>query len=259
MHVRKLSVLILAALLAACASQPSSKYPYPPQFVSPDQVNVYTLPAPPQPGSTQYKHEIKDILAMQKQLTPEEIAAIQGEIHISPQMLVEPVLGEQFTPENLPKLYALLDHAQSDAWRIGDTIQEHWNETRPWLADARVKRYVEEIHRPGYPSGHTTTNTTWALILGDMMPQQQDKLVARASEIGHHRVEGGAHFPHDIEQGRKLAHVIYQRMQMSPTFVAERNAAQLELDAFIQAQLKAGVPMRCCTAQAAVPATDNDD
>ena len=246
--LRQLSVLFLALTLAACGSQPASKYPYPPQFVSTADVTVNTLPAPPQPGSSEYKKEIKDILRRQAALTPAQIAAIQDEIHIRPEMLVEPVMGAQFTPENLPKLYALLDRAQSDSWRIGDVIQDRWNETRPWLADPRVKRYVEEIHRPGYPSGHTTTNMVWALMLSDMAPKQSDALISRAWQIGQHRVDGGAHFPHDIEAGKRLARIIYAHMRMTPDYGAAQNEAQLELDDFVRQQIKEG-KLPCCAPQ----------
>ena len=248
--LRQLSVLFLALTLAACGSQPASKYPYPPQFVSSADVTINTLAAPPQPGSAQYKKEIKDIIARQAKLTPEQITAIQDEIHIRPEMLVEPVLGAQFNRENLPKLYTLLDHAESDSWRIGDAIQERWNETRPWLADPRVKRYVEEIHRPGYPSGHTTTNMVWALILSDMAPKHDDGFVSRAWQIGQHRVDGGAHFPHDIEAGKRLARIIYAHMRMVPQFGIEQHDAQVELDAFVIEQIKEGkLSADCCILQ----------
>jgi acid phosphatase (class A) len=235
----KLLPVLLAFTLAACGvEQPTSKFPYPPQFVQAEDVSLYTLPAPPQPGSKEYKREIKGIIAQQKTLTADDIATIEKEAHIEPQMLVEPVLGEQFTPEAFPAMYTLLKHAASDAWRINDTIQDHWKETRPWLADQRVARHVEYIDRPGYPSGHTVTNTVWALILGHMMPCQEKALLNRAEEIGYHRVEGGAHFPHDIEAGKKLARVIYHRMLENNDFHVERDEAERELEQAV----KFGIP-----------------
>lgn len=235
----QLAALGLAITLTACGTAQPEKFPYPPQFVEPEQVSVYTLPAPPQPGSAEYKKSVNWIIATQKKLTPAQIAEIKHEVTIKPEMLVIPVLGDGFTAENFPALYTLLKHAASDAWRINDMVQDHWNETRPYLADARIKRYVEPITRPGYPSGHTVTNHVWAYILADLLPCQEDALFTQAFAVGNNRVLGGAHFPHDVEAGKKLARVIYHRMLESGEFRYERDEAEAEL----LSKLRYGVPM----------------
>ncbi len=235
----RLSFLLLAGLLAACGTEPA-KFPYPPQFVEPSKVSVHMLEAPPQPGSRAHKQAIEDILVMQRDLTPAEIADIKQEVKILPQMLVEPVLGDAFTPEAFPQLYTLLRHAGSDAWRINDMLQDHWGEVRPWLADKRIARYVEPITRPGYPSGHTVTNHVWAHILADLMPCEEDALFERAYAVGHNRVLGGAHFPHDVAAGKKLAKIIYHRMLENDAFQEERMAAWEE----IQRNVKFGIPAK---------------
>lgn len=239
--MKRLIALSTILLLTACGGSPSGdKFPYPPQFVQLEQVSDSTLPAPPQPGSATYKREIKEIIARQKNLDKDEMAQIEHESRIVPEMLTLPVLGDNFTEENFPATYTLLKHAGSDAWRINDNIQNRWQQKRPFIADTRVKRFVEPIDRPGYPSGHTVTNTVWALVLGDMMPCTTRMLLNRASEIGYHRVDGGAHFPHDIEAGKKLARVIYHRMLENQDFLAERDEAQRELDA----NMPYGIPLK---------------
>jgi acid phosphatase (class A) len=229
MRAIRFSGLALALILAACTTSQPEKFPYPPQFVTTEQVSIYSLPAPPQPGSAEYKRGVNTILAKQKTLTRAEIADIKQQVHIKPEMIVQPVLGDEFTAENYPALYSLLKHAGSDAWRINDNVQDHWNETRPWLADARIKRYVEPIYRPGYPSGHTVTNGTWANILAELLPCKEEALFDRAWSVGHNRVWGGAHFPHDIEAGKKMAKIIFHRMMESEQFQLEFAAARAEL------------------------------
>ena len=124
----------------ACSSVSGDKYPFSPQFVGPDSFPpLKTLSAPPAQYSKEYNREINQIIARQKKLTDEEKLAITKEDHISPAMILEPVMGSAYTPENYPALYTLLRHAASDAWRIGDTQQEYWKRTRPWLADQRVE------------------------------------------------------------------------------------------------------------------------
>ncbi len=239
MRFLKLAPLALAIAFTACSTPQPDKFPYPPQFVQTNEVSVYTLDAPPQPGSAEYKKSVNWIIDAQKKLTPAQIADIKREVHIMPEMLIEPVLGDEFTSEAYPALYTLLKHAGSDAWRINDMLQDHWNETRPYLADQRIKRYVEPITRPGYPSGHTVTNHVWAHVLADLMPCQEGALFKQALATGHNRVLGGAHFPHDVEAGKKLATVIYHRMLEDSQFRIERDAAQAELNE----ALAYGVPM----------------
>jgi acid phosphatase (class A) len=225
MKLQRAALIAFALLLSACESH----FPYPPQFVAPDDVSIRVLGAPPAKYSTEYNGEIDRILALQSQLTPDEIAIVKDEDHIRPEMLVTPVLGPKYTAENYPALFALLKHAGSDAWRISDDMEDYWQSPRPWYADARVKLYVNPITRPGYPSGHTTTNTIWAYILGDLFPAKREALLARATQIGLHRVEAGAHFPHDVKAGSALGALLYERMKTNPGFLREFAAAKAEL------------------------------
>lgn len=228
MKFRHLLLLPLLVVLTACGSS-SQKFPYPPQFVSTDDVPVRALPVPPPKYSTRYNAEIDEVLTRQAHLTAEQKKVIREENHIKPEMMVLPVLGPRYTAERYPAMYTLLKHAASDAWRIGDAAQDYWESPRPWYADARVALLVPAIDRPGYPSGHTTTNTVWAYVLSDLFPRHEEALFARAMEIGNHRIDGGAHFPHDVEGGRKLAGIIYGKMQESPQFQEELAAARAEL------------------------------
>ena len=229
---RWLIVPVMLAL-AACSGSTGDKYPFSPQFASPaDFPPLTTLSTPPAPYSKEYNREISQIIARQKKLTAEDKAAITVEDHITPTMIVEPVMGNAYNPENYPALYTLLKHAASDAWRIGDAQQEHWNRTRPWLADNRVQLLAPSIKRPSYPSGHSTTNFVWAQVLSEIFPPEQgNAFFARARAIANHRVDGGVHFPSDVEAGRKLAAKIFQVMQQNPAFQAELKAAEAEVEA----------------------------
>lgn len=222
-------------LFAACAqiheltNATVDKYPYGPQFVAPTDLPERALSTPPTKGSPVFEQEIKDIMALQARLQPDQKAAIVAEDHISPEMIVLPVLGAQYTEEKYPALYKLLKHAASDAWRICDVEQDVYQSPRPWTVDERVQLIAPKIVRYGYPSGHTTTNTVWAYILGDIYPDQRDQFIARANDIAQHRVEGGVHFPHDVAGGKDLAGQIYGKMQVNAKFKEELAAAKAEL------------------------------
>lgn len=223
--------LIIPALIALAACAPADKYPYPKQFVSAADVGIAALGAPPAPHTPAYNAEIDSILARQAKLTDRDKAIIMAEDHIEPAMILDPVLGKGYTKETHPALFKLLLHASSDAWRTGDEMQEYWNWQRPWLVDKRVQLLAKPITRPSYPSGHTTTNTVWAYVLSDLFPGKKDALLERASAIGYHRVDAGVHFPHDVEGGKRLAKLLYDRMRTNPDYQRELNAARLELKA----------------------------
>lgn len=241
MRIRSLLVASALALLAACSGD---KYPYPPQFVGVEDVSMRSLPVPAPRYSAAYNAEIDQVIARQARLTDAQKTTISVENHIAPEMIVAPVLGKRYTAERYPALYTLLKHAASDAWRISDATQEYWGALRPWMADARVALLVPSITRPGYPSGHTVTNTVWAQVLAELFPAKRHALFARAMAVGNHRVDGGAHFPRDVEAGQKLATIIYTEMKADPQFMRELAAARRE----VQSRARAPITPRALSA-----------
>lgn len=222
-----IALTALALLTGGCALQ-SSPYPLPEKYAAADAVPPTVLTPPPAQYSAEYQREIDVILARQPRLTAGEIAAIRAERGVTPEMIVTPVLGERVNAQSYPKLFALLKQAGSDSWRISDQAKEFWGSLRPWRADARVALLVPYIDSPGYPSGHTTTNFVWAALLSDVVPAKRAAFQARAAEIGRHRIEAGAHFPHDIAGGIALAARIVAVMRQCPQFAHDLRAAQQE-------------------------------
>jgi acid phosphatase (class A) len=154
-----------------------------------------------------------------------------NEDSVKVEMIVKPILGERYTPEAYPALFTVLGHAQSDAWRIGDHVQDFWGRTRPWLTDNRVQLLTKKITRPSYPSGHTNTNHVWAHVLSELFPAKRKALFDKAYSIGMNRMKGGVHYPSDIEGGKRLAAMIFEKMKANPQFQAELAAARAELKA----------------------------
>ena len=227
--------------LVACDATTTSPtpYPYAPQFTAPSDISPRVLPIPPAKDSSEYNKEIDSILATQHMLTDADKATIKAEDHITPTMIVLPVLGAEYTEDKYPAMYNLLRHAASDAWRDSDYAEDYWQRPRPWTVDERVELLVSPITRPSYPSGHSTTNFVWANVLTDLFPEKQDALMARAHEIGMHRVAAGVHYPSDIEAGKHYAAFIYDKMSKSPQYQTELATAQAEVNAAI---LKAQTP-----------------
>jgi acid phosphatase (class A) len=228
MRLRSL-ILIPLLMVAACEPATASKYPFPPQYLSGADVPPQSIPAPPKKGSAEYNREVDEIVAIQSKLTAKDIAEIQHQIDIKPELIVYPVLGEQYNEANYPKLYALLKHVASDSWRIGDETRVYWKSPRPWYTESRVKRHVEVILTPGYPSGHTTTFGSWAYVLSDLFPEKADALFTKAWSVGGNRIAGGAHYPHDIVGGKALAAAIYYQLEADPKYRADLAAVRAEL------------------------------
>ena len=227
MQFRRLLTVSLLLLVAACGD----KFPYPPQYVTYEDIGSNALPNPPRQGSAEFEKEIQSIVKRQAKLTDVQKATLHSEDHIAPDMIIYPVLKKHYTAEEYPALATLLGHAASDAWRVSDMTQDFWKSPRPWYADNRVQLLVPNITRPGYPSGHTTTNTVWAHVLSELFPKYRQEFFARAMEIGGHRIDGGAHFPHDVKGGRRMGNLIYSKIKQSPQFQAELAAAKAEIAA----------------------------
>lgn len=240
MKLRQLLTLSLLLALTACAG--GDKFPFPPQFVSTEDVCPCTLGAPPAADSAEQKREIEQIIAIQAKLSDAEKAQVMHEDTITPAMIVTPVLGAKYSEATHPKLFELLRHAASDAWRIGDNTQEFWDRKRPWLTDSRVALLAKPITRPSYPSGHSTTNHTWAHVLSELFPNKRDALFKYAYTIGENRMRGGVHYPSDVKAGKTLAAIIYEKMRTNLQFQRELKAAREELKHPVRAAANDNTP-----------------
>ncbi|MFZ4125730.1 MAG: phosphatase PAP2 family protein [Rickettsiales bacterium] len=225
--LRKLLFIAVALTLTACGS----KYPYPPNYVSPDTVSARTIPAPPAAYSKEWYRDVDAVIASQQNITPDTIAKIKAEKPVLPEMLATSVLGSNVTEARYPALFELLKRTGSDSWRISDTTKDYWGTTRPYLMDKRVRLYAESITSNAYPSGHTTTNFVWAQVLSDLVPSAREALYARALEVAQHRMMGGVHYPHDLQGGQLLAGEIVAKMKTIPQFQQDFAKAQAELRA----------------------------
>lgn len=81
---------------------------------------------------------------------------------------------------------------------------------------------------PSYPSGHTTYGFTESLILGILVPERYQQMIARAAEYGTNRIIVGAHYAMDVLGGRAVAlHAVAHLLANDPAYVGQvrRNPA----------------------------------
>ena len=138
---------------------------------------------------------------------------------------------------------ALFKNLCDDAQGIIKPAKKHWNRTRPFRQDAAdVKMQAAdpgEIPAPtsaSYPSGHGTDGILFALVLSDLAPLLQDKLIARGIQYGDDRVILGAHFPSDVEAGRMLGRAIYAVLKDKKAYQDDLAAAKAQFQKEMAAQ-----------------------
>ncbi|MCX8957858.1 acid phosphatase [Erwinia psidii] len=133
------------------------------------------------------------------------------------------------------------------------TAKKHFNNPRPFLIPGNTIHFVPDTaivkdNAPykategSYPSGHTNTAYTDALLLGEMLPERFVPLVDRAARYGYSRMVLGVHYPIDL---------------MGSRMVAQRNVAGYLNDAKYHAlfdearqQLRAALEKACGTSLA---------
>ncbi|KJV47600.1 phosphoesterase PA-phosphatase [Pantoea sp. BL1] len=141
--------------------------------------------------------------------------------------------------------------------------KKHFNYPRPFLHegntihlvpdDVVVKDNVRYTADGGsFPSGHTNTGYTDALLMAEMVPERFEALVTRGARYGYSRLVLGVHYPLDV---------------MGSRMVAERNVATYLNDARYQVlfkeardQLRTALEKECGTSLAeCARSTGKDD
>ncbi len=94
--------------------------------------------------------------------------------------------------------------------------KKHFNNPRPFLVQGNTIHLVPDDvvvkdNQPytadggSFPSGHTNTGYTDALLLAAMIPERYDALVARGARYGYSRIVLGVHYPLDVIGSRMVA------------------------------------------------------
>ena len=140
--------------------------------------------------------------------------------------------------------------------------KKHFNNPRPFLIQGNTIHLVPDdvVVKDGkpytadggsFPSGHTNTGYTDALLMAEMIPERFDALVTRGARYGYSRIVLGVHYPLDV---------------MGSRMVAQRNVAHYLNDAKYRAlfneardQLRAALEKECGTSLAECAKTAGKD
>jgi hypothetical protein len=83
---------------------------------------------------------------------------------------------------------------------VFDSKYTYWMK-RPFMRDSSIQTIMPTPNHPSYPAAHSTVSAAAATILSYYFPQNAEEWYALAHASSDSRVQGGIHFPIDIEVG----------------------------------------------------------
>lgn len=234
--------MCLGLALVPLWAEPPKEWPKPvPTFIDPAAPALRAaLPPPPAVGSLAAVADLETVLQVQTWRTPEQVALARQLVQEDPFKFAEAV-GPQFNGQNFPRTADLLRKVLADTYAVSLTLKDVYTRKRPHLEDPRVEPCVERSTTPAYPSGHSTRSYVTATILSGLFPERRDALLLFARKAAWARVQGGIHYPTDLEGGRLLAAAIVEALQKSAAF--QQALAECRAEVAAQAQ-KTAVPVQ---------------
>lgn len=231
--------LVLAAVSLLAAQAPPNQI-RPPRFLDPSAPSLAAaLPPPPAPGSLEDRADLETVLQVQVWRTPEQAALAQRLVQDEPFKFAE-VLGPRFSAIHLPRTAAFLEQVLADCYAVSTALKDRFQRKRPHEADPRVQPCLQRSSSPSYPSGHSTRAYVLATVLADLFPVRRDPLFNYARKAAWARVQGGVHYPTDLEGGRVLAAAIVATLHSSATFRAAESECRAEIAAWAAAAEPSG-------------------
>jgi len=140
--------------------------------------------------------------------------------------------------------------------------KKHFNYARPFLVQGNTIHLVPDDtvvkdNQPytadggSFPSGHTNTGVTDALLMAQMIPERYDALVTRGARYGYSRIVLGVHYPLDVMGSRMVAQSNVAHDLNDPKYRALFNEAR--------DQLRAALAKECGTTLVECAKTDGKD
>ena len=203
---------------------------YDPAYISPNQVNLAELLAPPPAMQSQeQERDLGEVLREQTARTPQQAERAVADNDLSLYRIAGEILGPEFTAGRVPKLDAFYKRLVPDTRAIFIASKDAWNRPRPYVTSSEVKAIGEKPKSGSYPSGHATRGYLTAILLANMVTEKSAELFARGREYGDNRVLAGVHYPTDVEAGRMGATAIAAIFMQNPAFMTDFAEAKAEL------------------------------
>jgi membrane-associated phospholipid phosphatase len=175
------------------------------------------LPAPPERGGQQARHEQAELLELAKARSPEAVArarhwAVGASVRWN-EIARDLVARHRVQPVLASRVYALLSVAQYDASVASWNNKYFYN--RPAASVTTVAPLFLVAPDPGYPSEHAAIAMASAAVLTYLFPTEAARLAEQAAEHERSRLVAGVSFASDIaagdELGRRVAELVVRR------------------------------------------------
>jgi len=179
-------------------------------------------PVPPAFGSERFLKDLREIVELQKNLTPEQLRIakfwVDGSGSVTPpghwnRIAQELVRKHRLPDDEATSLFAKLNIALADTFiAVWHTKYYHWTARPVTMAKVvlgvDMKSAILTPPFPSYVSGHAAFSGAAARILGEVFPQEQAALDAMAEEAALSRMYGGIHYRFDNEDGLQLGRTV---------------------------------------------------
>jgi len=221
--LRQLISALGFALTLSCASVPLQSAPY----LHPKSFDITAIiPAPPMPGSEQYRIDTGFLKNARAAATQEQIDRGNKASHDSVFDYSE-TLGPWFRAEDLPKTAALFDKVTRETKEAIEVAKHCFARARPetWKESGDL----EKSDGYAYPSGHTTRAFVWANLLAASFPGDSKALHRQARQKAWYRVILGRHYPADVRAGKIYGQFLAKQFLKDPDFLARWSGACREM------------------------------
>jgi acid phosphatase (class A) len=187
------------------------------------------VPPPPAQDSNATRADLTELHQIEESRTPAEVAAAKADEKQENMFYLRTVMGNMFTPENLPLLAALSDHIKSEQKVAADELKDEFQRPRPYQADHTLHPVCgTTLEHKSYPSGHSITAYLEAFTLAEIVPERSQEILKRADDFAHNRLVCGVHYPSDVAAGRDVAYAVFGYLMAQPRFQSDMEAARVE-------------------------------
>jgi len=183
----------------------------------------YFLPAPPDTASLEFNDDVLQWLwgksVRQTERGRQASKDSDWRLVVMLKMAAEVLELDTISQEETPALYRLLYKTYNTASKATTAAKEKYKRKRPFAQmnehmwgefDAPNEAYYRT--NGSYPSGHTTSGWSTALVLAEMWPELQDTILRRGFQFGESRIIVGAHWQSDVTAGYLCAAASVARM-----------------------------------------------
>jgi len=222
--MNKITFLILLVLMALAQAREPALLPS--ESIQPAQILIQPAPL----GTPALAQELELMRQIAKDRTPAQIQQAVADDADESMFIFARVLGPKFNAAALPLTAALSTKVQSDSSWVGAPAKTAFLRPHPYHADTQLPTVCPtKAKHDSYPSGHTLAGYMQALVLMDMVPEQQEAILQRAADFAQNRVICGVNYPSDLEASRLLAYSAYAVIRNQPAYQQEVKAARQEV------------------------------